>query len=329
VVPFTGSEPELARVRQALSRLRRGPADELIVVDNRREPAPPVHRPGAPAPARDAATPERDAATPERDAATPERDTATPERDTPTPGEEAAMPTGDAVRVLRAAGVRTPAFARNAGARAAAGEWLVFIDADTDPDPELLDAYFEPLPAETVGLLAGGVLDAPVAGTTASRYAVARRQMDQAVTMERPGSPYAQTSNCAVRRRAFEQVGGFVAEARAGEDADLCFRLARAGWTLERRPSARVVHRARRTVRALVAQLARHGSGAAWLERRYPGEFPAPGAGALARRAAAHARAASRALGRGEREAAAFALIDLAGMVAFEGGRRLPNLRRH
>jgi GT2 family glycosyltransferase len=119
-----------------------------------------------------------------------------------------------------------------------------------------------------------------------------------------------------------------VARARAGEDADLCFRLVRAGWKLEQRPAARVEHRARATVRALVAQLARHGSGAAWLERRYPGEFEAPGPAALLRRATTCARASAAALRRGDREAAAFALIELAGMAAFEGGRRLPNLRR-
>jgi len=292
VVPFVGGEAELAGVRRALSRLRRGPADELIVVDNRRAPATP-RRVGALA-----------------------------------PGAGANAHEGG-VRILRASGVRTPAYARNAGARASIGEWLVFVDADTDPDPGLLDAYFAPTPDEMVGVLAGAVSDAVGADTVASRYGVQRGGMDQAVTMERRGTPYAQTSNCAVRRRAFEQIGGFMAEARAGEDADLCFRLARAGWTLESRPEARVCHRARATVRALVVQLARHGSGAAWLERRYPGEFTAPGTGVLMRRAVADVRAAARALARGDREEAAFAMIDLAGAVAFEGGRRLPNLRRH
>ena len=35
-------------------------------------------------------------------------------------------------------------------------------------------------------------------------------------------------------------------------------------------------HRNRATLRALLGQLHRHGSGMRWLDRRYPGTFPAP-----------------------------------------------------
>ena len=40
------------------------------------------------------------------------------------------------------------------------------------------------------------------------------------------------------------------------------------------RPSAVVTHHNRVTLRALARQRARHGSGAAWLDRHYPGRFP-------------------------------------------------------
>ena len=45
-------------------------------------------------------------------------------------------------------------------------------------------------------------------------------------------------------------------------------------------------HLSRASLPALLAQLAGHGAGAAWLARRYPGEFPAPGAPALIRHCA-------------------------------------------
>src|SRR6188768_3915861 len=48
----------------------------------------------------------------------------------------------DRVRVVPAAAERSSYHARNAGARAAANEWLLFLDADCAPEPDLLDAYF-------------------------------------------------------------------------------------------------------------------------------------------------------------------------------------------
>jgi GT2 family glycosyltransferase len=131
-----------------------------------------------------------------------------------------------------------------------------------------------------------------------------------------------------VLRSAFIEVGGFAEALRAGEDADLCFRLERAGWRLESRPRASVAHRSRETVAALLGQLARHGSGAAWLNHAYPGSFPPPAPLSLARRLAHSAIGALRAVARGQREAAGFALLDIAGACAFELGRLLPNRAR-
>jgi GT2 family glycosyltransferase len=229
------------------------------------------------------------------------------------------------VRVLPARGIRTPGFARNCAAREAAGEWLVFIDADTRPDPSLLDSYFDPAPGEDTAILAGAIADVAAHPTVVARHAVARAHMSQRTTLARVGARYAQTANCAVRRSAFEAVGGFDERARAGEDADLCFRLARAGWTVEERADAKVLHESRETFAAWAWQLARHGSGAAWLNRRWNGEFPPPAPRALAARLARNAILAAGALARGDLEDASFALLDFTGACAFEMGRLLPN----
>jgi GT2 family glycosyltransferase len=233
---------------------------------------------------------------------------------------------GDVV-IHPAGGVRSPGFARNRGASLATGEWLLFIDADTEPQPGLIDTYFATAPQASTAILAGGIVDTlPEAGTgLAARHVVARAQMSQAVTVARPTFAYAQTANCAIRRRAFAEVGGFEEGVRAGEDADLCFRLLERGWQLEERPAAVVEHRARATLGALLRQLARHGSGAAWCERRHPGSFPPPTAWALARRVAAGAARAAAATAAGEREQAAFAGIEIAEAAAFTLGRLLPN----
>lgn len=232
------------------------------------------------------------------------------------------------VRVVAAPGRRAPGCARNRAAAVAGGEWLVFVDADARPAPDLLDGYFTVAPEPRTGILAGAIVDVPGADTPAARHSARRGQLSQRVTLDRAGTPYAQSANLAVRRSAFAAVGGFDERARAGEDADLCFRLAAAGWGLEERPRATVHHETRATLAALAAQLARHGSGAAWLDRRYPGEFAAPGWPQLARRTArAVAAALSDAIhGRGDH--AADDLVELIGGWAFAAGRWLPNRAR-
>ena len=51
----------------------------------------------------------------------------------------------------------TPGYGRNRGAEQGSAEWLVFLDADVVPAPDLLDRYFDPLPAQDTALLAGAL----------------------------------------------------------------------------------------------------------------------------------------------------------------------------
>ncbi|HEX2016540.1 MAG TPA: glycosyltransferase family 2 protein, partial [Solirubrobacteraceae bacterium] len=194
-----------------------------------------------------------------------------------------------------------------------------------DPHPNLIDAYFDPLPNDAVGVLAGEIVDVAANSSLAARYVVARRRMSQRVTLQRGRWGYAQSGNCAVRRAAFMTVGGFQDDIRVGEDADLCFRLTAAGWRVEQRPGARVDHPSPRTLGELIGQVAGHGRGVAWLNRRYPGSFPAARPRDLLRRVPHYLREAARALRLGEPEEVAFALVELACLYTFDLGRALPN----
>jgi hypothetical protein len=180
------------------------------------------------------------------------------------------------VEVMRASGVQTPAFARNFGAATGQAEWLVFLDADTVPAPDLLDRYFDPAPAHGTALIGGGVLDeeVPPDAPLAARYAYLRRLMSQEHTLDLGRWGFPKSVNVAIRRSAFDAVGGFRDEIRAGEDADLTYRLRREGWDVERREAAAVVHLSRQTVRGLIEQQALWGAGAGWLGRTYPGSMP-------------------------------------------------------
>ena len=236
------------------------------------------------------------------------------------------------VRVVAAGERATSYFARNRGAAAGEAEWLVFVDADVLAPADLLDRYFATgAPGPRVGVLAGAVLDAPPdagRGTAAERYAWLKSSMSQEVTLGHEGWAFAQTANAAVRRSAFAAVGGFEERVRSGGDADLCFRLREAGWALERRPGAAVVHRNRTTVPRMLAQRARHGTGAAWLAARWPGALPRRRWPGLAWWSVKRAAAGVVAAARGDRDAALLGLLDGPAVWAFELGRLIPNRPR-
>jgi GT2 family glycosyltransferase len=282
VVPFLGEPAHLEELRARLARLRIGPGDSVVVVDN-------------------------------------------------TPGGEPSGSIGDGgVRVIRATGRATPGFARNRGAALGGAQWLVFIDADTSPSPDLLDRYFDPPPRDRTGLLGGGVLDeaVPASAGAAARYQYLRGAMSQEDTLRHGRWGYPKTANVACRRSAFEAAGRFREDIRAAEDADLAYRLRTAGWEVERRDGATVVHRSRQTTRDFIAQKLLHGAGGAWLERQYPGSHPSRGLAGLVwwgvRAATAGLVAAAW---ERDRDRAVWALFDPLDLIAWELGRSLPNQR--
>ena len=234
--------------------------------------------------------------------------------------------------VLVAPEVRTSYYTRNRGAARGSAEWLLFLDADVTPEPGLIDALFEPPPSPSVGVLAGAIVDAPPgpAAGVAVRFAALKGAMSQEVVLAHGPWAFAQTANAAVRRSAFAAVRGFCPEVRSGGDADLCWRLRAAGWSLESRPRAAVAHASRARVSGLMAQRFRHGAGAGWLAARWPGAFPARRWPGLLRWGLSRALAGARALASGDRDAAILGLLDGPAVWAFELGRLVPNrpLRR-
>ena len=234
------------------------------------------------------------------------------------------------VRVIGAGELQTSYFARNRAAEVGSAPWIVFLDADVHPPADLLDRYFETAPDDNTGILAGAVVDEEPKATAppAPRYAWLKSSMSQEVTLAHDGWAFAQTANAAIRREAFTQVGGFEENIRSGGDADLCFRIRAAGWELERRQDASVVHHNRQTIPRMLAQRARHGAGANWLSQRWPGALPRrrwPGLALWSVKRALHGTTAAL---RHDRDQALLGLLDGPTVWAFELGRLIPNRPR-
>jgi len=220
-------------------------------------------------------------------------------------------------RIERAAAERSAYHARNVGAAAAVDDWILFMDSDCRPVPDLIDAYFTEPPRERCGALAGGVVGSPAQGALVARYARARGFLNMAGGAEGPDWRIAVGGNVLVRRAALEGIGGFVEGIRSGGDVDLSRRLQAAGWSIDRRDSALVEHRHRERLLPFLATIARYAAGSRWLNRRYPGYSPR---WPLLRQLALSARDAAALAVRGRHEEAVFRALDGLGLLAHNVG---------
>jgi GT2 family glycosyltransferase len=198
--------------------------------------------------------------------------------------------------------------ARNVGAERARNDWLLFVDADCRLPPDLLDRYFEPPPPARAGALAGQIAGAADQPGFVPAYMRSRNHLNQEVLRDHLFRPMAVTANLLVRREAWESVGGFAEQTLSGADADFCWRLQDAGWTLDLRPAALVEHVHRSDLRALLVKSARDGAGGRWLSRRWP-QFPAHPP--LARELVRAPGGAVVWVLRGKLDRAAYKLVDL------------------
>jgi mycofactocin system glycosyltransferase len=174
------------------------------------------------------------------------------------------------------AGPAGPAGARNAGMAATAAPLVAFVDSDTRPDP----GWLEPLLGHFEDARTGAV--APRVAVPAGRGALAAYEAVRS-PLDLGGAPgvvgpdrrigFVPAAALVVRRDALTQAGGFDATMRVGEDVDLVWRLAEAGWTVRYEPTARVEHPHRAAPAAWLGQRVAYGASAGALARRHPGRL--------------------------------------------------------
>ena len=129
----------------------------------------------------------------------------------------------------------TVAAMRNYGAKYTSGEILAFIDADCTIESGWREAVIEVLFRENVAATGTGVSIPQDAGWIPKVWWY--RQPGG----ERP-TPYLVAANFAVRRDAFEKVGGFREELVTDEDTEIGTRLTGAGYLILDSPRVKAVH---------------------------------------------------------------------------------------
>jgi GT2 family glycosyltransferase len=183
---------------------------------------------------------------------------------------EARVDPAGALRVVTADGGVGAAFARNAGARLAAGELLAFCDADDVVDARWLaglvaaarqhDAVTGPL-RFAASLNATDVLH---------RYGHRPDQLSASVLLEvNDFMPYGTSANLAVWRAVYDELGGFDEACLTVEDKEFSWRLQLAGYRLGFAADAIVDYRLRPSVRGLARQQYVYGKNEVGLYPRF------------------------------------------------------------
>ncbi|MBW3660464.1 MAG: glycosyltransferase [Gemmatimonadetes bacterium] len=157
-------------------------------------------------------------------------------------------------RVVGTGGPLGPAGARNLGARHARAPWIFFLDADCSIHPDALARAHATLQAEPgLAALFGSYDAAPAAPGLVSRY---RNLLHHHVHHRGRAEASTFWAGCgAVRRDAFEAVGGFdatVYRAPSVEDIELGVRLRERGYQIRLAPGIQATHLKAWTLRDMV-----------------------------------------------------------------------------
>jgi GT2 family glycosyltransferase len=161
--------------------------------------------------------------------------------------------------------------ARNSGVAATRAPLLAFTDADCRPRADWLERLTACL-ATGAPLVAGRIVM-----TTSPRPSAIERFDSLWRFRDDPQRTWGPTANLAMRRDAFDAIGGFdPAFHRSGEDVDLCLRARAAGFALSHCREAVVEHPSERELRPVLRRAFEHAWSLEPLHRRHgltPGRY--------------------------------------------------------
>lgn len=148
------------------------------------------------------------------------------------------------VRIIESEPHPYPGKARNLGAHAALGNYLLFLDDDCEPAADWIEQNVRALAPAHVGAVGGRI-----AGKSRKFFArcIDFARFGFAQTRQQARETWICSASLGVKRQAFAAVRGFHEELRTEEDVDFCFRLWSSGYKTFYQPAIAVLHDHQRT----------------------------------------------------------------------------------
>ena len=179
--------------------------------------------------------------------------------------------------VLRHEVCRGPSAARNSGLAACSTPFVAFVDSDVVLPVGSLELLLGHLADPCVGAVAPRVRGLRTGPGLIEGYEARHSALDMGPSggLVAPGhaTEYVPSTVLLVRRRAMG--GGFDESLDIGEDVDLVWRLAAAGWRVHYEPRAHVWHEHPDHWQAFVSRRRTYAHSVGALDRRHPGTLPA------------------------------------------------------
>jgi mycofactocin glycosyltransferase len=181
------------------------------------------------------------------------------------------------VQVLRHPTSRGPAAARNTGLAACRTPFVAFVDSDVVITASAVSRLVDHLADPCVAVVAPRVRAQAPAGSLVAAYEARHSALDMgpSAAVVAPGRPLSYVPSTALVARREALGAGFDESLLIGEDVDLVWRLADAGWRIRYEPTAEVRHDHPEALARFVARRRLYARSIGMLARRHPRAVPA------------------------------------------------------